>query len=772
MKPMEPLPQEPHNSSTLLRKELRIAGVVQGVGFRPFVYREALRHRIAGWVLNDPQGVLVEAEGTAEDLSAFIRALREELPPLASITGMAFRDMAVTGETGFRIRASRGGLSPTAQIAADSYVCPDCLAELFNPADRRFRYPFINCTNCGPRYSLVTGIPYDRPKTTMAAFTMCPACRREYEDPSSRRFHAQPNACPECGPSLSLIDPAGYQLAGDPVERAVELLRQGRILAIKGLGGYHLAVDAANQEAVAELRRRKARDEKPFALMAADTQKVRRFAVLDEDEAALLERAERPIVLLRKRQPSPLAPGIAPRNRYLGVMLPYTPLHHLLLANDLEALVMTSGNLSEEPIAYLDADAGRRLAGIADFFLTHNREIFIRTDDSIVRLMGGRPLVLRRSRGFVPRPVFLPRSQPQVLAVGAELKNTICLTAGNQAVLSQHIGDLKNAEVFASFEGAIDHLQKILELEPCILAHDLHPDYYSTVYARRRTGLVLVPVQHHHAHLASCLAENGVEDEVIGVIFDGIGYGEDGRIWGGEFLIGNARGYRRAGHFRYAPMPGGDAATQEPFRMALSYLFQAFGDDLPRLPFLDGIPDGTVRLLHQMMEKGINSPLTSSCGRLFDAVAALIGLRRKVSYEGQAALELEMAIESPEEGLYPYALTEENGVLIFDPAPLIRAVAAEVAAGQGAAVISARFHNTLAAMVVAVCEELRRRTGLNLAALSGGVFQNRYLTERVVGLLGGQGFRVLTHSQVPPNDGGLALGQAYIAGQRDLPLPG
>ena len=754
-------------NGVFLRKEIRIEGAVQGVGFRPFVYRQALLHGIGGWVLNDSRGVLIEAEGAEAALLKFIRALREELPPLASITGLEIREIELAGEDGFRIKESREGLPPTAQIAADSHVCPECLAELFDSGDRRYRYPFINCTNCGPRYSLVTGIPYDRPKTTMASFVMCPACRREYDDPASRRFHAQPIACPDCGPTLSLCDAAGKKVTGDAVETAVDLLRQGHILAVKGLGGYHLAVDAANDGAVEELRRRKARDEKPFALMAADLSKIAEFAYFDDREAALLTSVERPIVLLRKREANSLAPPIAPRNHYFGVMLPYTPLHYLLLDNELTALVMTSGNLSEEPIAYIDADAGERLAGIADFFLTHNRPIFIRTDDSIVRLTAGRPLLLRRSRGYAPRPVFLPRPQKEVLAVGAELKNAVCLTSGRQAVLSQHIGDLKNAEVFSSFEETIEHLQKILQVRPRIIVHDLHPDYYSTAYVRRRDDLTAIPVQHHHAHLASCLAENGIEEEAIGVIFDGIGYGEDGRIWGGEFLVGNARGYRRAGHFRYAPMPGGDAATREPFRMALSYLFQAFEGDPPYLPFLRDIPESTLALLRRMMDKGINSPLTSSCGRLFDAVAALIGLRHRVSYEGQAALELEMAIAGKKEsGTYPYELMDRDGLIIFDPSALVRGIAAEVVAGVSGGVISARFHNTLAVMVGAVCTELRRRTGLNLAVLSGGVFQNRYLAEHVVGTLRAKEFNVLTHSRVPPNDGGLALGQAWIAGHQ------
>jgi hydrogenase maturation protein HypF len=747
----------------LKRQSIRIEGIVQGVGFRPFVYQLAVAAGVSGWVRNDSRGVLIEAEGAAAALDRFLHGLRHRHPPLASISRFEAIDIPCAGDRSFTISASDAGLEKSAQVAPDTYVCGDCLAELFDPGDRRFRYPFINCTNCGPRYTIVTGIPYDRPNTTMAAFPLCPDCRREYQDPGSRRFHAQPNACPACGPQLALTDAAGAELeAADPLAAAIDRLRDGAIVAVKGLGGYHLAVDAGNDAAVAELRRRKLRDEKPFALMVRDPATAATLVELDVTERRLLEAPERPIVLLRQKKGHPLSPLIAPRNRFFGLMLPYTPLHHLLL-QDFPALVMTSANLSDEPIAYRDGEARQRLGGIADWFLTHNRLIHTRTDDSIARVMAGRPLLLRRSRGYVPRGVFLPASQPQVLALGAELKNTVCLTQDNRAFLSQHIGDLKNVEVYDSFAGTIDHLKRLFAVDPTIVAHDRHPDYYSSRFADELPEVRRIAVQHHHAHLASCMAEHGLEGEVLGLIFDGIGYGEDGHIWGGEFLSGGYRNFTRHGHFRYAPMPGGDAATREPLRMALSYLVQAFGEDLPPLPAILGIAEKDRTIFLKMMKQGINSPLTSSCGRLFDGVAALIGLRQKVSYEGQAALELEMAIEE-DEGDYPFELEVADGLLIFDPAATIRAVAADLLAGAAPGIISARFHNTLARMMVAACRSMRSVTGLERVVLSGGVFQNLYLTERGVTLLQAEGFDLYIHSLVPPNDGGLALGQAVVAG--------
>jgi len=750
------------------RARIVIEGIVQGVGFRPFVYQSARSLGLTGWVMNDSRGVLIEAEGQAEALAAFLTVLREDLPPLAAVSHLETAAVPVTGETEFVIRQSCSQRERRAQISPDTFVCPDCLRELLDPSDRRYRYPFINCTNCGPRYTIVTGIPYDRAQTTMAAFPMCPACRREYEDPASRRFHAQPNACPECGPRLFLLDAAGNPLeSADPLQEAIAWLQKGEILAVKGLGGYHLAVDATNGGAVEELRRRKARDEKPFALMAADLARIDTFAEVREGERRLLAATERPIVLVRQRSGHAIAPSVAPDNRYFGVMLPYTPLHYLLLAHSFAALVMTSANRSDEPIAFRDADARGRLSGIADLYLGHNREIFIRTDDSIARVMGGRPLLLRRSRGFVPRGLRLPRAQPVVLAVGGELKNTVCLTRDDHAYLSQHVGDLQNPEVFQAFLGTIEHLQDLLELNPQIVAHDLHPDYASSRYAEERSGVRRVAVQHHHAHLASCLAENQVATEAIGVIFDGTGYGADGRIWGGEFLVGDLAGYRRVGHFDYLPMPGGDAAAREPYRMALSALYRAYGKDLPQLPLLASIPRRELRLLLQMIEKGINSPLTSSCGRLFDAVAALTGLRTRVSYEGQAALELEMAIEGDGESeAYPLVLATETTGIVFKTTPLIRAVVDDIRRQVPTGVISARFHATLARAVAAVCCRIRKDSGLNEVALSGGVFQNRFLTEKALFLLTKEGFNVYTHSLVPPNDGGLALGQAAVAGRQ------
>lgn len=753
-----------------IRKKIRIEGIVQGVGFRPFVYRIATERDLNGTVLNDSQGVLIEVEGKDEAVESFLAALRDELPPLASISRMEVEEQQTSGGVGFTIIESRSGSHRSAQIAPDTHVCPECLKELFDPSDRRYRYPFINCTNCGPRYSIVTDIPYDRPLTTMVDFPMCSACQTEYDDPLSRRFHAQPNACAACGPQLSFCDEQGLQIpCEDPVEETVRRLKDGQIVAIKGLGGYHLAVDATNTQAVERMRQRKLRDEKPFALMAFSIERIKQFAHLTELDERMLVGVERPIVLLEQRQESLISPLVAPRNRFFGTMLPYTPLHYLLL-EQFPALVMTSGNQSDEPIAFEDGDATCRLDGIADAYLIHNRRIHIRTDDSIVRSMGGKPLMLRRSRGFVPRGVLFPHKQPSVLAVGAELKNTICLTRGDRAYLSHHIGDLKNQEVVDSQHQAIRHLEDILEVQPQIVAHDLHPDYLSTRTAETFTDLPRVAVQHHHAHLASCLADNGTDREAIGVIFDGVGYGSDGKIWGGEFLVGDYSRFKRVGHLDYLPMPGGDAATKEPWRMAISYLIKALGEEVTEedLPFQ--VKAAEFKLLKQMIAKDLNSPLTSSCGRLFDAVAALAGIRERVSYEGQAALELEMCLEGSAQGEagYPFEIRKEQDLLLIDSIPMVRQLLKDLQDGINVSVLSARFHNGLSAVVVDVCKILRDVVGDRPVVLSGGVFQNRYLTERTMALLRDAGFEVLVHRQVPPNDGGLALGQALIAGRTAL----
>lgn len=747
-----------------LRKRINIEGVVQGVGFRPFVYSMAQHWGVTGHVLNNSRGVIIEVEGAFKSLAGFLWSVRSDIPPLASISQFDISDIEPQGDTAFLILESTEADQAAVQISPDTYVCDACLEELFNPDDHRYRYPFINCTNCGPRYTIVTGVPYDRPKTTMADFPMCPACQAEYDDPASRRFHAQPNACPECGPQLMLHDAEGTSVeCRDPIMKAVELLKQGKIIAIKGLGGYHLAVDAENNEAVHELRKRKLRDEKPFALMSFSAEQVVGYTHADTEEIKLLSGVERPIVLLRQKEGTGISPLVAPGNNYFGVMLPYTPLHFLLLKDNFLALVMTSGNISDEPITFEDAEAATRLNRIADFFLLHNRRIHTRTDDSIARVMAGKAVLLRRSRGYVPRALFLSMDMPQILATGAELKSTVCLTQGDRAYLSQHIGDLKNSEVYESFCRTIGHLEEILDIRPTAIAHDLHPDFYSTRYAEERTDIERIPVQHHHAHLASCLAENGYDGDAIGIIFDGMGYGIDGNIWGGEFLVGGYRSFKRLGHFSHIPMPGGDAAVKEPFRMALSYLFRVYGDDLPDLPLVKAIPEKELQLFRQMTEKGLNSPLTSSCGRLFDGVAALLGLRGTVSYEGQAALELEQIANPMADGSYPFNLVKDKGGFTLDYAAIITAIVDDLLAGEAIATISGRFHNSLANVVLSATRRIWNITGLETVALSGGVFQNRLLTEKVVQSLQDDSFTVLTHSRVPPNDGGLALGQAVIA---------
>ncbi len=750
------------------RIRIEIEGIVQGVGFRPFIFRLAGLHAVNGWVLNNSGGVIIEAEGEAEKLSSFLREISAEAPPLAAITSIRSEKIVSQGDRGFVIKPSAGGTN-RAQISPDCDVCADCLGELFDPDDRRYLYPFINCTNCGPRYSIITGIPYDRPYTTMAAFPMCDACRAEYENPADRRFHAQPVACPVCGPQLSLTDVLGNAVSGDPLEEAIALLRAGGILAVKGIGGYHLAVDACNEAAVRELRQRKQRDEKPFALMAPDLQAIARFAVFDDKEGRILAGPERPIVLLPKRGGHPIAPLVAPANGYFGVMLPSSPLHHLLLRNNFTALIMTSGNISDEPIAYRDDEALERLKEIADLYLVHNREIHTRADDSVIRVFQGKPLFLRRSRGYVPRSVKLPAMQQSVLAVGGELKAVVCLTREDRGFMSQHIGDLKNAATLRSLEETVAHLERILEIRPAMVAHDLHPDYLSSVYAASLQGIPQMPVQHHHAHMAACMAENGLEGETLGVVFDGIGYGLDATIWGGEFLLGDYRAFRRLGHFRNVSMPGGDAAVKEPLRMVISYLYDIYGNslyDVP-LPCLGEVSERDRQLFLKMLERGINSPLTSSCGRLFDAVAAMVGVRNSISYEGQAAIELEALAEGAvTDGVYPFSIVSKAGKLVLDMRLMIQGVVDDLQSGEAHSVIARRFHNTIARATTDTCEKIRAAHGVNRVVLSGGSFQNKLLAEGVYSGLVDREFEVFTHRLVPPNDGGIALGQAVIAGQQ------
>ena len=765
--------------ATNVRTSIRVEGVVQGVGFRPFVYSLATRLGLAGWVGNDVDGVFAEVEGPAEQIRDFLAALERDAPPLARIERVSAQPMAPDGHPGFAIVASDTAGQRRALVSADSATCADCLRELADPADRRFGYPFINCTNCGPRFTIVRDVPYDRPLTTMAGFTMCAACAAEYRDPANRRFHAQPVCCPACGPRLRLLDADGTELScpDGALGGAVAALAAGQVLAVKGLGGYHLAVDAASGKAAALLRARKHREDKPFAVMAADLAAARALCEVDDVAAGLLTSPRRPIVLLPRRDPgilpgagpetAPLAAAVAPGNRQLGVMLPYTPLHHLLLHGFGRPMVLTSGNVSDEPIAYRDGDALARLGRIADVFLTHDRPIHIRTDDSVVRPFRGREAVLRRSRGYVPEPLAVAsRFGRPVLACGAELKNTFCLGRGDRVFLSHHVGDLENYETLRSFTEGIAHFRRLFDVTPQIVAHDLHPEYLSTKYALEQDGCVLAGVQHHHAHIASCLADNGEAGPVIGVAFDGTGYGADGTIWGGEFLLADLASAERAGHLAGVPMPGGATAIRQPWRMAAAYLDAAFPGGLPAGLDVASRNSGTWADVLALARRGVNAPVTSSAGRLFDAVAALLGVRDLINYEGQAAVELEQLAATMRQDPYPAAVTGGRPLAVAG-SDLVRAATVDLLAGVPREIIGARFHQGVAAMIGEVCGLLRDRSGLGTVALSGGVFQNLLLLGTVVDLLEGMGFRVLTHSRVPPNDGGISLGQAVVAAAWD-----
>jgi len=746
-------------------KRLEVEGIVQGVGFRPFVYRLAGEHGIRGEVANTSSGVTILLEGIEKDIEAFEKGLYEKAPPLARITSVSEYPERVTGRSAFSIKKSRGTEEKSTLISPDVCICEDCLDELLDPSDRRYRYPFINCTNCGPRYTIIDDVPYDRPHTSMKSFRMCRECQAEYDDPGNRRFHAQPNACAQCGPRVTLHDSRRKKITSkDPIRKAALLLREGHILAIKGIGGFHLAADAENDQAVLRLRKRKHRGEKPLALMSLTTDDIRRYAIVEEADEPLLTSHQRPIVLLEKREFHPISEQVAPRNRTFGAMLPYTPLHYLLLHCGFTALVMTSGNMSEEPIAIDNDDAFLRLSGIADYFLIHDRDIYLRSDDSIVRRSDGVTRFIRRSRGYVPTPVFLKQDMGRILACGAELKNTICLTRENKAFLSQHIGDLENLEAYDFFCSTIEHMKRILHIEPEILAHDGHPDYLSTRYALEQQGIEKVQVQHHHAHIVSCMAENLLEGPVIGLSLDGTGFGSDGAVWGGEVLLADHHCFTRKAHLDYVPMPGGEAAIKEPWRMAISYLYNAFGHafkDLD-LPLLTQIEGHKIEVMVEMISKGINAPNTSSLGRLFDGVAALAGIRNHVHYEGQAAIELEMTAENGTEKPYDYEWTRGEVQKILT-APIIAGVARDMENGVRPSLISARFHLTLIRLFKELCEETRAETGLNRVALSGGVFQNAILLTGLIHGLKESNFQVFSHQLVPTNDGGISLGQAVVA---------
>ncbi len=745
------------------RRQFEVRGIVQGVGFRPFVYRLALSHGLKGFVRNESSCVRIDVEGDSAALDSFEALLPDSAPPLARISGITSRDLKPAAYHDFRIEESGRKGETISQVPPDAATCEACVSELFDPADRRFGYPFINCTDCGPRYTIILSVPYDRPFTTMAGFRMCPDCRKEYENPSDRRFHAQPNACRDCGPSLRLCSPDGSDLRSpNPPADAAAALAALRIAAVKGIGGFHLACDARSAAAVARLRERKKREEKPFAVMARDMQAVERIAVASSREKALLRSPERPIVLLRKKDGGGIAESVAPGNRFLGVMMPYSPLHHLLLSSGPEALVMTSGNLSDEPIAFGNDEALSRLGGIADVFLLHDRDIETPADDSVSRVVAGRAMVLRRSRGYVPAPVFLESDGPDVIGLGADLKNTVCVCRGNAAFLSQHLGDLENLKAREGFAQAARRLIRLLDARPAIVAHDMHPGYASSRHAAVFAGAARIPVQHHHAHVASVMAENMLEGRVIGVAFDGTGFGTDGTIWGGEFLVAGYEGFERAAHFRTVRMPGSDAAARQGWRMALSHANDALGDRGLGLAASTAPDAQSAEIAAAMMKSGLNSPWTSSLGRLFDAVAAVCGIRTCSSFEGQAAMALEgAASDEPCEPL-PFAFEDKDGRLEIDTRPLFAEVCRRAAARVPAAEISRSFHDSITDATVQTCLRIGSRFMLDRVALSGGCFQNALLLDSCLQRLANAGFKVYSHCLVPPNDGGISLGQVAV----------
>lgn len=769
----------------LKRMQITVRGLVQGVGFRPFIYHLATRFSLGGFVQNDTNGVFIDVEGHDESIKAFLDHLMKSPPPHVIIEYIRCKPFPPNGYRKFVIGESTRKEGDTTIVSADISTCRDCFNELYEPTDRRYRYPFINCINCGPRFTIIKGIPYDRMNTTMSGFNMCADCSKEYHDPKSRRFHAQPNTCPVCGPKLTLYNNDGLKIqTNDPLSAVCSILKAGKIIAVKGLGGYHLACDATNSNAVSMLRERKKRDKKPFAVMIKDIETVKKYCYVNEKEEKLLLSTQKPIVLLKKKGSNTLSTLVAPENKYLGVMLPYTPLHDLLINDAGFPLVMTSGNISDEPIVHSDTEAFARLKGIADNFIAHDREIIMRCDDSVVRVNEDKETIIRRSRGYAPFPLRLQYTFPKpTFACGAFLKNTFCLARGNHAFVSHHIGDLENIETLNSFETAIMHYKRLFSIEPEVIAYDLHPEYLSTKYALAKNDKSFkAGIQHHHAHIAGCMAEYGISHKVIGVTFDGLGYGDDGNFWGGEFLVADLSGYERAGHLDYIPMPGGGQAIKEPWRMAVSYLYHIYGDNIP-LFTQTGIPlsagktnyklDHTkLKILFKMLSNRINSPLTSSMGRLFDGVASIIGLQHTIHYEGQAAIKLELIADDHENKSYPFDINvtgETRGSVplrIIRWQQIIEHIINDVKSGVTNSVISARFHNSIVDMTLQVCIILRDSLGLNEVVLSGGVFQNRFLFSRLLKKLTSLDFRVYFPQKIPCNDGGISLGQAVIAGER------
>src|SRR6266487_1691463 len=747
------------------RARVIVRGAVQGVGFRPFVYRLATELQLRGWVVNSAQGVFIEVEGARDTLRRFLLRLEKEKPPRAIIHSLESSFLDPVGYGAFEIHETENRGQKTALILPDIATCADCLREIVDSNNLRFRYPFTNCTNCGPRFSIIEELPYDRANTSMKRFKMCAECESEYRDPLDRRFHAQPNACPRCGPQLQLWNEIGAVFAerDEALREAAEIVRSGKILALKGLGGFQLIVDARNESAIVRLRQHKHREEKPFAIMFPSLEAIREACEISELEERLLLSPESPIVLLLRqcaiRDPqSAISSAVAPRNPNLGVMLPYTPLHHLFMRELNFPVVATSGNVSDEPICIHERDALERLHGIADFFLVHDRPIVRHVDDSISRIMCGRELVLRRARGYAPLPVHLKMELPSVLAVGAHLKNTVALSVGADVFISQHIGDLETEQAYRAFQRAAEDLPKLYDAKIDIVACDMHPDYLSTKFATH-LPIPAHPVQHHWAHVAACMAENEIEPPALGVAWDGTGYGLDGTIWGGEFLFANDQSLERVAHFRQFRLPGGQAAIKEPRRVALGLLYEMFGDEIwERRELTSAFSETELALLRQMIAKRINTPVTSSVGRLFDAVASLVGLRHRASFEGQAAMEMEFAIESPTNESYSFEISE-GLPRIVNWQPMMKEILNDLRRAQSVATISAKFHNTLAEIIVAVAKQIDQEK----IVLTGGCFQNRCLTEATINRLIKEGFRPYWHQRVPPNDGGIALGQIISA---------
>lgn len=748
-----------------------MTGIVQGVGFRPFVHRTATDLGLRGFVCNDTNGVSVEVEGPGIAVETFLERLEAQPPTLAEVRSVMVTELEVSDATApFRIAETVPGVETSALVAPDVGPCEECLAEFADAGARRHRYAFTNCTNCGPRFTIVASVPYDRSNTTMAGFEMCERCREEFSDPSDRRFHAQPLCCPECGPQLSFITPDGAPIAHDPIGGLVRAIDDGLVVAVKGVGGFQLAVDAGSDVAVARLRERKRRDGKPLALLVRDIAMAKSLCLVTPAEETLLTSPERPIVLLRRRTTPIMRVSdlVAPDNGWLGVMLPPSPTHVLIAEAVVRPLVLTSGNRSEEPMVHRDEDVASRLRGIADAVLTHDREIEVPVDDSVIRVVGGRPLPMRRARGYAPRPIRLPWSlRRPVLGCGAHLKNTVCLARSSDAFVSQHLGDLSNPIIVEQFRRTIDHYTDLFDIRPELVAHDLHPDYLSTAYAMELDGVERVAVQHHHAHIASCLVDNQTNEPVIGLAFDGLGLGDDGTAWGGEVLVADLLGHERIGHLRQVPMPGGDRATKEPWRMAASHLYVADPDVGRGHSSVAQRNADRWTPVTDLARTGLHAPITSSMGRLFDAVAAIVGDRDVITYEGQAAIELEQSIDPTCVDSYPVDIID-GAPFEVDGSTLVARIAADMDRGHPPAVLAARFHNWVVDMSADCADRVRALHGIDIVALSGGVFQNALLVERLIGALEHRGFRVLTHRTVPPNDGGISLGQVAVAGATDL----